>query len=161
MHTDSITRRRNGCGQRHALLLALAVTAGCAAPADDAPRKPLQAFQAGATAAAEPQPAPPASASAPVPLQPLPLAAQNALDEGNAAFRAHDYERALAAYRLAATHAPDQAAPWFGVYLVAQQLNRPALADSALQAVRARSGDQLAGTDVQRLHAGPEPTRQR
>ena len=161
MHTHSRTGGRSVRGRRHALLLALAAVAGCAAPADEAPRKPLQAFQAGATTAAEPQPAPSPSASAAAPLQPLPLEAQAALDRGNAAFRAHDYEGALTAYRLAATHAPDQAAPWFGVYLVAQQLGRPALADSALRAVRERSGDQLAGSDVQRVHAGAEPTRQR
>ena len=65
-----------------------------------------------------------------------------ALDRGNAAFRAHDYEAALRAYREAAAAAPaDNAAPYYGIQMAAKAMGNTALADSAMLRIRAISGD--------------------
>ena len=71
----------------------------------------------------------------------LPETVRLALDSGNVAFRAGQYAAALTAYRAAAASAPDIAAPWYGVYMVAQATKNQKLADSALAAVRTRSAD--------------------
>ena len=67
--------------------------------------------------------------------------ARTALDNGNQLFRAKEYKLALSQYRLAATLAPAHAAPWYGVYMVAGALHDKALADTAMAAVNARSGN--------------------
>ena len=77
----------------------------------------------------------------------LPPTARALLDGGNVAFRAGRYEAALAHYRAAAASAPRHAAPWYGVHMAAQRLGRPALADSAMAAVRARAGAAAAWDD--------------
>lgn len=55
-----------------------------------------------------------------------------ALDSGNAAFRAGDYEAALQQYRKAVELRKDVAAGWFGVYMAQRALGNIAAADSAL-----------------------------
>jgi Flp pilus assembly protein TadD len=53
------------------------------------------------------------------------------IDNGNAAYRAKDYEAALAHYRLAAERAPEEPTTWFGVAMAAEALGEQAVADSA------------------------------
>lgn len=60
-----------------------------------------------------------------------------ALDSGNAAIRAAEYERALQHYRRATELDPDAAAAWFGVYMAAGALGRPDEAEAALERARA------------------------
>ena len=74
----------------------------------------------------------------------LPLAALNALDAGNAAYRAKNYSEAMAKYREATLAAPEHAAPWFGLYMVANEVKNTALADSAMKRVKALSADPTA-----------------
>jgi hypothetical protein len=83
---------------------------------------------------------PGASASSPK----LPLAAMNALDEGNKAYRAKQLDVALAKYREAAVVAPQHAAPWFGIYMAANEMKNTALADSAMVRVKSLSADPAA-----------------
>ncbi len=71
----------------------------------------------------------------------LPLAAMTALDAGNTAYRAKQFDAAIASYRTAATAAPEHAAPWFGLYMAANEIKNTALADSAMQRVKALSAD--------------------
>lgn len=96
--------------------------------------------------------APAASQQSP---DPLSSAARGALDQGNQSFRAGKYEEALASYREAAKAAPNDAAPYFGVLMVAQKLGNKALADSASRAIAARNGEQLMLTDsaMRALHS--------
>ena len=65
--------------------------------------------------------------------------AKVALDSGNALFRKKAYPAALAQYRLAAARAPRHAAPFFGIYMVAQATANKVLADSALANIRANN----------------------
>lgn len=74
----------------------------------------------------------------------LPLAALHALDAGNMAYRAKNYREAMAQYREATVAAPEHAAPWFGLYMVANEVKNTALADSAMQRVKALSADPTA-----------------
>lgn len=74
----------------------------------------------------------------------LPLAALNALDAGNASYRAKNYAEAMAKYREATVAAPEHAAPWFGLYMVANAVKNAALADSAMTRVKALSADPTA-----------------
>lgn len=71
----------------------------------------------------------------------LPLAVIAALDSGNNAMRIDDYTRAVAQYRAAIAGAPTHAAPWFGLYMAAKEMQDSALADSALSQVRALTND--------------------
>lgn len=66
--------------------------------------------------------------------------AQAALVRGNALFTKKDYGGALTEYRAASTFAPQHAAPFFGMYMVARATNNALLADSALMAIRLRGG---------------------
>jgi Flp pilus assembly protein TadD len=86
---------------------------------------------------------------------PLPSAARSALDQGNASYRAGRFQAALDSYRAAAKAAPSEAAPYFGVLMVAQKLGNKALADSASQAIAARNGDgqMLTDSSMRALHA--------
>ena len=121
-----------------------AVLAACSKSADQ-PKLPLGQPQAAAASPAT---------------TPLPSAARRALDEGNQSFRAGHYDAALASYRDAAKAAPGDAAPYFGVLMVAQKLGRKALADSASRAIAARNGEQQMLTDsaMRALHQGmPHP----
>ena len=69
----------------------------------------------------------------------LPRDAARALDSANAAFRAGRLDAALAGYRRAAARAPEHAAPYYGIFMVARRTRNAALADSATSAIRARS----------------------
>ncbi len=60
------------------------------------------------------------------------------LDTGNALYRKKQYAEALVHYREASTLAPQHAAPFFGMYMVARATNNAVLADSALAAIRVR-----------------------
>jgi hypothetical protein len=71
-------------------------------------------------------------------------AALAALDAGNVAYRAKQLDVALAKYREAASAAPTHAAPWFGIYMAANEMKNTALADSALQHVKSLSADPAA-----------------
>lgn len=96
---------------------------------DDAPRIPLGQVTAADSARA--------AVAAHALLGP---AAKAALDSGNVAFRNKAYASALVHYRAASALAPQHAAPFFGIYMVARATNRAALADSALADIRARNG---------------------
>jgi hypothetical protein len=74
----------------------------------------------------------------------LPAAAIAALDAGNVAYRAKEFDAALAKYREAALAAPQHAAPWFGIYMVANDVKNVALADSAMARVKSLSADPAA-----------------
>jgi hypothetical protein len=113
------------------LLLAIAVLA-CNA-GDKAPKVPL-AQQAPADSVHK---AAGVQTGAPVALGPE---AQKALDSGNVLFRKKAYAPALAQYRLASAHAPNHAAPYIGINMVAQATGNKALGDSALAAIRERGG---------------------
>lgn len=67
-------------------------------------------------------------------------AAKAALDSGNVLFRKKNYEGALAQYRAASALAPQHSAPLFGIYMVARATDNRAMADSALEQIRLRSG---------------------
>ena len=69
----------------------------------------------------------------------LPRDAARALDSANAAFRAGRLDAALAGYRIAAARAPEHAAPYYGIFMVARRTRNAALADSATSAIRART----------------------
>jgi hypothetical protein len=66
----------------------------------------------------------------------LPAELQASIDEGNAAFRARDFDAALEHYRAATVRAPDEPTGWFGIVMAADALGNAVLADSA----RARIG---------------------
>ena len=65
----------------------------------------------------------------------LPQDVLAALDSGNAAFRAKDYNAARDQYRRAIELAPEESAGWFGLSMVERQLGNVAAADSAMQRV--------------------------
>ena len=67
-------------------------------------------------------------------------AARAALDSGNVLYRKKAYAGALAQYRAASALAPQHAAPYFGIYMVARATRDSAMADSALAAIRIRNG---------------------
>jgi hypothetical protein len=67
-------------------------------------------------------------------------AARAALDSGNVLYRKKAYAGALAQYRAASALAPQHAAPYFGIYMVARATRDSAMADSALAAIRLRNG---------------------
>lgn len=64
--------------------------------------------------------------------------ARVALDSGNALYRAKKYADALAQYRIAAQRAPEDPAPYFGIYMVAGATGNKRLEDTAQAALRAR-----------------------
>ncbi len=69
----------------------------------------------------------------------LPDAAMAQLDSGNVAFRAGNYETALAHYRRVTEIVPDDATGWFGIYMAQQALGNVAAADSAIAEARRRN----------------------
>lgn len=71
----------------------------------------------------------------------LPLEAVRVLDAGNLAYREQRHVDAVAHYRDAAALAPENAAPWFGIYMAAIAMNDTALADSAMARVNALSAN--------------------
>jgi len=93
----------------------------------------------------------------------LPAAARTAIDSGNAEYRAGHYDGALTQYRLAAKAAPDNAAPYFGVYMVARKLDRKALADSAMAKIRTKAtgaGQMLTDSTMAKMHTDTAAMRQ-
>jgi hypothetical protein len=107
---------------------ALAMT-GCST-ASDAPKVPL-----GQRAPADS--AQPVSPAAHAIIGPR---AKAALDSGNALYRKKQYAAALVHYREASELAPQHAAPFFGIYMVARATGDTAMADSALAGIRLRNG---------------------
>jgi len=67
----------------------------------------------------------------------LPVEVTAQLDSGSAAFRADDYQAALAHYAKATEIAPDVAAAWFGVYMAQEALGDSAAARDALAKAQA------------------------
>ena len=64
---------------------------------------------------------------------------QQAIDAGNAAYRAKDYALALTEFEKAASLSPELPAPWFGIYMVAQARKDTKAADVALAEIRKRN----------------------
>ncbi len=79
------------------------------------------------------------------------------LDSGNTAYRAGDYERALAHYRAATDLEEEAAAPWFGVYMAYSALGREDSARAALERAGnlSESGASLHGGDS--VHGARDP----
>jgi hypothetical protein len=67
----------------------------------------------------------------------LPAGVREALDSGNAAFRARDFAAAREQYLRAVQLGPEESAGWFGLSMVEGQLGNKAAADSAMRRVRA------------------------
>jgi len=111
--------------------IALVSMIACSA-SDDAAKQPLGATAASAADAS--------TGAGPA----LSQAAKDALDAGNFAYRAKQYALAIEKYREAAAAAPAHAAPWFGVYMAANELKNAALADSAMARVKELSADPAA-----------------
>ena len=110
-------------------VVAACVTMVACGASDDAAKVPLGAQ------------APAASEAPAAPGVPLSEAAKDLLDAGNNAYRAKQFDVAIAKYREAAVAAPKHAAPWFGVYMAANAMKNTALADSANERVEALSAD--------------------
>ncbi|MHB1312106.1 MAG: hypothetical protein ACYC3L_08825 [Gemmatimonadaceae bacterium] len=83
--------------------------------------------------------------------------AKVALDSGNAAYRRKDYATALVAFEKSQKLAPDDAAPWFGIYMVAQARKDNKAADAALAEIQKRSevvpAPMLDSAAMKRAHA--------
>jgi len=141
---------------RSTVVLCILVAAACGSNAENGPRVPLGTMQA-----AGPQ-SPLNPRHADVSPAELPPPARQALDSGNAQYRAGQYAQALVSYRLAAESAPGDLAPEYGVYMAASKLGNAALADSAQRIIAAHTGDSPAWTDsaMRREHgtlASPHP----
>ena len=119
----------------------------------------LPAIAVVACSRAENQPKVPLSATASTAGSPvrdaLPPEERAALDLGNTRYRAGNYADALTAYRKAAAAAPNDAAPYFGIYMTAKKVGNTALADSANTAIAARNGASLMLSDssMKELHS--------
>ena len=116
---------------RHLMIVAALAALGCAA--QDAPKVPLALASRGDSAR---------QAEAAHAL--IGPAARAALDSGNVLFRKRSYAAALAQYRSASALAPQHAAPFFGMYMVARATSDSVLADSALAGIRLRNGPMTA-----------------
>ena len=81
------------------------------------------------------------------------------LDSANTMFRAKNYPAALEGYRRAAAIAPEDIAPWFGVYMVAAATKDKALGETATKEMTARGGAPGEGdTATLKAHQGAKPT---
>ena len=69
----------------------------------------------------------------------LPAEAMAQLDSGNVAYRAGDFQGALAHYLRVTEMAPDDATGWFGIYMAQEALGNTAAADSAIAEARKRN----------------------
>ena len=67
----------------------------------------------------------------------LPAAVTAQLDSGSAAYRAEDFETALAHYTRAAEMAPDEPPGWFGIYMTQHRLGNE---DAAVEAFERAQG---------------------
>ena len=110
------------------VVLALALVATACTVKQEAPKIPLSQATAADSARR--------AASAHALIGP---AARAALDSGNQLYRKKAYAEALAQYRVASELAPQHAAPYFGIYMVARATRDSAMADSALAASRVRN----------------------
>ncbi len=127
-------------------ILLVSITA-CGSDASDAAKKPLGEFSASQGGGGPMRELPPG----------LNAVAAARLDSGNVAFRVKQYDVALGYYRGAADAVPNHAAPWYGIYMVAQATKNTALADSALKAVAIRNGGgELLDTASVKNHKGGE-----
>lgn len=106
------------------------LVAACA-PKDSADRVPLWNATASATGGESIAPG-------------LTPTAAAALEAGNAAYREKKLDVALAKYQEAAAASPTHAAPWFGIFMAANEMKNSALADSAMRRVKALSADPAA-----------------
>jgi Flp pilus assembly protein TadD len=78
-----------------------------------------------------------------------------ALDSGNAAFRAKDFNVAREQYLRAIELAPGESSGWFGLSMVERQLGNIAAADSAMMRVRELTPEAslvAPGPDTTRIH---------
>jgi Flp pilus assembly protein TadD len=66
----------------------------------------------------------------------LPAGVGAALDSGNVAFRAGDFEAARAQYLRATELGPNVSAAWFGLSMSERRIGNAAAADSAMERVR-------------------------
>jgi Flp pilus assembly protein TadD len=96
-----------------------------------------------------------AAAPAPSPRDALSDEAKAALDQGNLEYRAGRFEQALAAYRKAAKAAPDNSAPFFGIFMAAKKLGNKSLADSASSQIASLAGSNpmLSDSSMRAIHA--------
>jgi len=136
-----------------ALLLALGATACLKEKSADEGKVPLGTAPAAQPASGAVSGA--AAAAAPVPT--MTGAAKAALDSGNAAYRRKDYVAALVAFEKSQKLAPADAAPWFGIYMVAQARKDNKAADAALAEIQKRSetvpAPMLDSAAMKRAHA--------
>lgn len=140
--------KANGFATRALLLASCVVAAACGANGTDSPKQPL------GSAAAAPVSDAPAPDQLPAGMTPLSVAH---LDSGNVAFRARQYDQAMVYYRKAVADVPDHAAPWYGIFMVAQATKNSALADSATNAIAARTGGKdLLANGMMNNHKGGE-----
>jgi len=97
----------------------------------------------------------PSASPAQTPRDALSDAARAALDLGNTEYRAGRFDQALVAYRDAVKAAPDNAAPYFGIYMTAKKLGNAALADSASGEIASRNGanPMLSDSAMRAIHA--------
>ncbi len=127
------------------LALPAAVLFGaCSKSQQEQPKTPIAQMTAGA---------PDSTAN---PHDAMSAAAKAALDSGNVAYRAGKYADALKNYRSASEQAPLNAAPFFGIYMVAEKMGNKKLADSAGAEIRRRSNSttqMLSDSTLQSLHA--------
>jgi tetratricopeptide (TPR) repeat protein len=86
----------------------------------------------------------------------LPAALQAHIDEGNAAYRAKDYESALEYYQLAADMDPHQPTAWFGVAMAASALGDDERAEAARERVK-QLDPALGGADHSEVVQKPHP----
>ncbi len=129
-------------------MLAAGAIAGCS-PGSDAPKVPLGTLAvrdsvAGTMTAAHALIGPAARAS---------------LDSGNALYRKKQFADALVHYRHASELAPQHAAPFFGIYMVARATGNSLMADSALADIRLRNGPLQPLAHSHFSHAADAPTR--
>ena len=128
-HEPGMTIRLHRSGAVVLMAIATSLLA-CSSPVNDAPKVPLGQVAPVDSAAT-------VAVGAHAIIGPR---AKAALDTGNALYRKKQYEGALAHYREASELAPQHAAPFFGIYMVARATGNTVLADSALAAIRVRNG---------------------
>ena len=141
---------------RPTILLVAALAAG----ACQSKEGPKQSLAASAAAAGGINVDTSAAARAKNPHVVLSPAAKAALDSGNHLFKAKKYEAALKQYRAAVELAPANAAPFYGIYMVADKLGNKPLADSAMKAFNARASDGAAMFNdslMKKTHEGDQP----
>jgi Flp pilus assembly protein TadD len=83
----------------------------------------------------------------------LPAGVAAALDSGNIAFRAGDFEAARVQYLRATELGPEVSAAWFGLSMSERRIGNAASADSAMERVR------LLAPAASLLHPGNDTTR--